>query len=359
MRKNIVFATCRSMPAVQTDDALIAQVLEARGCTVTPAPWNGPFEPFAVADMVVVRSTWDYFEESNAFAKWLRALESVRGEVVNSSRLIDQHYVYNDGKGLPFNIVLREVHHDDVLVEDADDPRGEGSAFIKRDLWERFASRVVGDAELVRAVEKRLGQINTGGGKGKGKGNRGGLGARTVFETYDEAFVEAVDMANRLGRKVELRRAGAFIPQRVRPIPGEVFGPIPGSEWQINLIGPHDAIKGQIVNPGEPLTARQMALRDGAGGKGEANRGGRGAQADLGAYGPGLRYLVARGRGGRGLGDGEQTAVASRWRPHPKPSTVSGRDAGPPEAGRGLLQNQSRSQRRRGTYTSRPKRWPS
>lgn len=88
MRKNIVFATCRSMPAVQTDDALIAQVLEARGCTVTPAPWNGPFEPFAVADMVVVRSTWDYFEESNAFAKWLRALESVRGEVVNSSRLM-------------------------------------------------------------------------------------------------------------------------------------------------------------------------------------------------------------------------------------------------------------------------------
>jgi len=88
MKKDIVFATCRSMPLFQPDDVLIVQALEARGCHVTPAPWNGPFEPFADADLVVVRSTWDYFEAANAFAEWLHALESVRGEVVNSPRLM-------------------------------------------------------------------------------------------------------------------------------------------------------------------------------------------------------------------------------------------------------------------------------
>tara|TARA_Y100000310_G_scaffold309941_1_gene354563 strand:+ start:451 stop:1797 length:1347 start_codon:yes stop_codon:yes gene_type:complete len=98
--------------------------------------------------------------------------------------------------------------------------------------------------------------------------------ANTVFETYDEAFVEAVSMANRLGRKVELRRAQAFLPKGATRIPA--------ANWLINLVGPHDAIKGQIVNPGEPLTAKQAIIRDAAG---------RGNQAELGFYGPGLRYL--------------------------------------------------------------------
>lgn len=84
----VVFATCRAMPAFQPDDQLIADALLGLGCTVKPAPWNGPCEPFAEADLVVVRSTWDYFEQPLAFAAWLQQLKGVRGVVCNQPDLM-------------------------------------------------------------------------------------------------------------------------------------------------------------------------------------------------------------------------------------------------------------------------------
>lgn len=88
MVRRIVFATCRALPEFQPDDVPIAEALRARGCEVVPAAWNGPFEPFQSADMVVVRSTWDYFEACNEFVAWIRALEGVRGVVVNAPSLM-------------------------------------------------------------------------------------------------------------------------------------------------------------------------------------------------------------------------------------------------------------------------------
>lgn len=86
--KQVVFATCRPLPALQPDDVPVARELESRGAKVTPAPWNGPFTPFAQADLVVLRSAWDYFEEPFAFTSWLQALENVKGVVVNSPGLM-------------------------------------------------------------------------------------------------------------------------------------------------------------------------------------------------------------------------------------------------------------------------------
>ncbi|MFT4512534.1 MAG: glutathione synthase/RimK-type ligase-like ATP-grasp enzyme [Planctomycetota bacterium] len=86
--KSVVFATCRSMPGFQPDDVLIVTALEARGCTVTPAAWNESFEPFERADLLVVRSTWDYFDEAAAFDAWLQRLKTVPGVVCNAPSLM-------------------------------------------------------------------------------------------------------------------------------------------------------------------------------------------------------------------------------------------------------------------------------
>ena len=86
--KNVVFATCHSMPGYQPDDVLTVAALEARGCMVTPAAWNGSFAPFECADLVVVRSTWDYFEEPAAFDRWLERLKTVPGVVCNAPSLM-------------------------------------------------------------------------------------------------------------------------------------------------------------------------------------------------------------------------------------------------------------------------------
>lgn len=95
-QKTIVFATCNKFPEIQEDDAFVVAPLEARGCRVVAAPWNGAFEPFARADLVVVRSTWDYWDAPQAFSAWLERLKSLK-RVANDPALmlwnLDKRYL--------------------------------------------------------------------------------------------------------------------------------------------------------------------------------------------------------------------------------------------------------------------------
>lgn len=85
---NVVVATCRAMPDVQPDDVGFVAALRAAGCDVSAAPWNGPFAPFAAADVVAVRSPWDYAASPGAFLDWLRELEGARAVTGNSCPLM-------------------------------------------------------------------------------------------------------------------------------------------------------------------------------------------------------------------------------------------------------------------------------
>ena len=78
----IIFATCLESPQIQPSDQLVADALIARGCDVAPAPWNGDQAPFESADLIVVRSTWDYPSAPAAFRDWLVGLAAY-SRVVN------------------------------------------------------------------------------------------------------------------------------------------------------------------------------------------------------------------------------------------------------------------------------------
>lgn len=101
-QKTIVFATCNTLPEIQKDDASVVALLEARGCRVEAAPWNGAFAPFARADLVVVRSTWDYWDAPPAFSAWLERLKSLR-RVANDPALmlwnLDKRYLIDLAEG--------------------------------------------------------------------------------------------------------------------------------------------------------------------------------------------------------------------------------------------------------------------
>ena len=105
--KTIAFAVCADMPDLTPSDAILAAELRARGARVEAAPWSGPENGpenssengsgkalaalFERADLVVVRSTWDYDRRPEAFAAWLGALEALESAgraVVNSPRLM-------------------------------------------------------------------------------------------------------------------------------------------------------------------------------------------------------------------------------------------------------------------------------
>jgi glutathione synthase/RimK-type ligase-like ATP-grasp enzyme len=71
----IVLVTCRAWPDLSVSDRCLAAALQARGCRVEAAMWNGPFEPFAGAAAVVIRASWDYHEAPDAYRAWLDRLD--------------------------------------------------------------------------------------------------------------------------------------------------------------------------------------------------------------------------------------------------------------------------------------------
>ncbi|MEL6371574.1 MAG: hypothetical protein AAFR03_12750 [Pseudomonadota bacterium] len=88
---SIAFATCRAQPDFQPSDAIVAEALKARGIAVRPVAWNGDQAAFDSADLIVVRSTWDYYADREGFAAWLAGLRQ-RDNVFNAPALMGWNY---------------------------------------------------------------------------------------------------------------------------------------------------------------------------------------------------------------------------------------------------------------------------
>jgi glutathione synthase/RimK-type ligase-like ATP-grasp enzyme len=84
----VCFATCRRWPEISESDRLVAQALEGLGARVDGRAWNEPGADFGGFDAVVLRSTWDYHFDPEAFLAWLDRLERAGARVFNSSALV-------------------------------------------------------------------------------------------------------------------------------------------------------------------------------------------------------------------------------------------------------------------------------
>jgi glutathione synthase/RimK-type ligase-like ATP-grasp enzyme len=136
------------MPEVQPDDVGLAEALVRRGWQVQAAPWNGPFAPFAAAELVVVRSAWDYHHAGASFAEWLERLERVDGTVINPPRLmrwnLDKGYLIELAQsGAPvvptrlarphgdaFAVAMRELGVDEAVVKPVVGASGDGLSVV-------------------------------------------------------------------------------------------------------------------------------------------------------------------------------------------------------------------------------------
>lgn len=131
----IAFATSLREPEIQPGDRLLAAALEERGARVIAAPWNGDFAPFADADGIVIRSTWDYPENIAPFEGWLDLLKHVRGKVFNSPALmrwnLPKSYLIDladRGAPMPKSVI---VERDAGAIADAMDRLGLTEAVVK------------------------------------------------------------------------------------------------------------------------------------------------------------------------------------------------------------------------------------
>ena len=74
-------ATCRERPELTAGDALLARALEARGAEVRASPWDEIAA--AAADVVCLRSTWDYHRRWSEFRRWIGTFEERPGRLWN------------------------------------------------------------------------------------------------------------------------------------------------------------------------------------------------------------------------------------------------------------------------------------
>ena len=86
---HVVLATCAEWPDLSVSDRCLADELEQRGHEVRALAWNAaPVEQFAAADMIVLRSNWDYHHDLDGFREWLTAVEDSPAVLHNSADLV-------------------------------------------------------------------------------------------------------------------------------------------------------------------------------------------------------------------------------------------------------------------------------
>ena len=74
---HVLLASCAEARGLDDDEPLLVAALAEAGLTAAPADWADPAVDWAGADVVVVRSTWDYAPRRDAFLAWARRVETV------------------------------------------------------------------------------------------------------------------------------------------------------------------------------------------------------------------------------------------------------------------------------------------
>jgi glutathione synthase/RimK-type ligase-like ATP-grasp enzyme len=72
--RRIAFATSREFPQLCDDDLLAVNSLREAGVAVSPGIWDDLAVDWSGFEMVVIRSTWDYYLRPDEFAAWVRRL---------------------------------------------------------------------------------------------------------------------------------------------------------------------------------------------------------------------------------------------------------------------------------------------
>ncbi|MFP5308198.1 MAG: RimK family alpha-L-glutamate ligase [Actinomycetes bacterium] len=66
----VALASARGLDPMDQDEGVLAPALAARGVDVAVVPWDEPGADWGAFDLVLVRSTWDYDDQRDAFVAW-------------------------------------------------------------------------------------------------------------------------------------------------------------------------------------------------------------------------------------------------------------------------------------------------
>ncbi len=74
MRVDVVLATFGALPDLDPANALLIPALAERGLRARPAVWNDSAVDWSRPRMTVIRSTWDYHHQRDAFLAWVERI---------------------------------------------------------------------------------------------------------------------------------------------------------------------------------------------------------------------------------------------------------------------------------------------
>ena len=73
----VALLTSSALPSLYGDEQELPARFAAAGVTAEPVVWSDPAVDWASYDLVVIRSTWDYFQRIGEFRDWLDRIEEV------------------------------------------------------------------------------------------------------------------------------------------------------------------------------------------------------------------------------------------------------------------------------------------
>lgn len=98
----VLLATCADPPASAADDAPLTAALDELGVRAEWAAWDDPAAGFSRADLVVLRSPWDYTRRREEFLSWCDSLPAVANPARVARWNTDKSYLADlTERGLP------------------------------------------------------------------------------------------------------------------------------------------------------------------------------------------------------------------------------------------------------------------
>ena len=92
----IAIVTCDAFKDLDPDDQLLLPALWAHGLSPRIVVWDDPAVQWDLFDLVLIRSTWDYSPQREAFLEWAQAV-STKTRLLNPTNVVqwssDKHYL--------------------------------------------------------------------------------------------------------------------------------------------------------------------------------------------------------------------------------------------------------------------------
>mgnify|MGYP000979721386 CR=1 FL=1 len=141
----LVFVTCTDYPDLTEDDRYVQRFLQSKNIQVDAGIWTDEEIDWSDYDVVILRSTWDYFYNPIEFSRWLDRLEKACIQVLNPVPVIrwnlDKKYLFEiESKGIriPPSVLVRQNESLDLY------------AFLLRNSWDKAVVKPVVSAGAYR-----------------------------------------------------------------------------------------------------------------------------------------------------------------------------------------------------------------